>query len=134
MILPYTRDTARPHMGRKIVRTFDPEKITAPLFGITDTGVMLGTMECGPFLTYQWMADNCVFADDGLPCGVDTEAAKDVNTDHLTIYGETWTVPYPEVKPAGDPARGFRARMWQIFQEAHNLPPFRSLDDAPADQ
>lgn len=69
MIKKYNRDTAVKHLGRMLKRRggeFPP----IPVFGVTDDGVFLGTMECGPYISYEWMLDNCEW-DDGSPCGVE---------------------------------------------------------------
>jgi hypothetical protein len=74
---PFTRDTAREHaLGHTIRRNGAYEEATGEesptikIFGITDEGVFLGELEGWPFITYEWLAKNCVFGDTGEPCGM----------------------------------------------------------------
>ncbi len=72
-VKPFTRDTCRQHMGKMIRHRKGPDREeewpAIKLLGITDDGVFLGELECGPFITYQYLADKCVFAETGEPCG-----------------------------------------------------------------
>jgi len=56
-------------MGRKIQKA-DGTAGPIDILGITDQGMFLGELECGPFVTYEWALKNCVFSDTLEPCGV----------------------------------------------------------------
>lgn len=67
---PFTRDTARQFaLGRKIT-CIDMDHLSMQVLGITDEGMFLGELEGGPFITYEWALEHCVFDDTGEPCGV----------------------------------------------------------------
>lgn len=67
-MVPLCRETARQYLSKKI-RKKDGSAEPIKILGITDEGAFLGELECGPFITYKWMLEHCVWDESGEPCG-----------------------------------------------------------------
>ena len=67
---PFDRDTARQYALNHKIKKADGSAGPINVLGITNEGMFLGNLEGGPFITYKWALENCVFSDTLEPCGV----------------------------------------------------------------